>query len=1315
MTTAKSSPTARAARWVRAACTAIAVSAPALLLGACAQEIGDIDRTQPNGIRKADLTDGTWYIRQTVSDVPSTTDTFFVGYTFDTDKVRWEVEQDYLVGYRAYELVPGLGDRVAFDGDGNPIPSQAVNEGRDPTRFREQPVAAYRIQSHFDVQRQYNSATGEQTNVIVENTSDRPWYEREFMRVDWGRNVVASFTFLNAQASSSPVQFYVEENEGGTDALRMEYDGDRLAYVDFVERHFMEPSYLSCVYYLNGYAPGDCVGQQAEVRTSLLRVPAESDYEPLVYDDNDQNKFGYFRTERISYDREYGATLDGRILLANRHNIWRDTWRRNADGTRARDANGQPIAKPFAERTPSPIVYHLSANFPQQLLPYAADMAQGWDRAVRRAVAAAQNQGDLSGWESVRPMFILCNNPVAEAPVWPPDSQYAADCGASGTEVRIGDLRYSVVYWVNHPQQAGPLGYGPSAPDPETGEIISGTAYVYGASVDTYARASLDLIRFTNGDLTPTDIFDASYVRNQVRAARNGLVDPRALPVDQGARLANATVIPDVATMMRPNARARVETLRADLADGRLDSVQTGRGWEQQRIRRIRESGADLLALNDEQVALFGIDPTQQVDDQDLERIRLTSWMNQHNPVAQRSRFNALSRDCILQADHFDDSLIGLARQYEGRTDYDVIYQEIRGMIFRAVMEHEVGHTMGLRHNFAASWDSLNYFDAFWDLKKEGYPSVAANGTPTVSPFRAPRTLADQYGIVSQTEAQLDGRMREFQYASIMDYSSSFNTDIAGLGRYDEAAVLYAYTAGRDRYQDDPSSPAFNRPERGYVEVWENLPTPALNILRQFDQIRGIAYLHPLEYFHYSTIVEAMGEGDVERAVQTLRTRALVRFDDIVDGIARNRPDRPVEVPYMFCSDEYRGLRQSCRTWDRGADPLEQTHDVIQRYRAYYYFDNYRRQRLGWFGSQAGGRAAQRYFFPLVDGYQRWLLNVAIQGGRPDPALDNMWTFAAYAGLNLLAEVITTPNSGSYRANADATRYEFISYGESADAEVYIPEGEGRRRWSRYDGQLGYQYARYPMSAGHYWTYINALFALTSGEASVAGVEVGTFDTTYVIPPYLVFDEELTRLFNAVAAADSASYAPLVTTGRDGLRVSYRPLLGIELNDGSFMNPEDGSILRPGDMISRDPSTARNGIPVDAYHGFSEKVYASILGMSSFTSNYSTRFTDQTRVIELIAGEIPQLAPGFSLVQFCDPTPSGVGKCYGAWQPQRNNEPTMAVDMVLRGQGLADRYLRALEGENAAELRSAEFALDDLLQDINVVQTLSEIFRGVPL
>ena len=65
------------------------------------------------------------------------------------------------------------------------------------------PVFAYKITSHFDRQRDYNPATGEQTNVLLENTTDRPWYQREYMRVDWRSNVAQNVMSSCTNAKST--------------------------------------------------------------------------------------------------------------------------------------------------------------------------------------------------------------------------------------------------------------------------------------------------------------------------------------------------------------------------------------------------------------------------------------------------------------------------------------------------------------------------------------------------------------------------------------------------------------------------------------------------------------------------------------------------------------------------------------------------------------------------------------------------------------------------------------------------------------------------------------------------------------------------------------------------------------------------------------------------------------------------------------------------------------------------------------------------------------------------------------------------------
>ena len=45
--------------------------------------------------------------------------------------------------------------------------------------------ALYALESHFDVRHSFNPTTGEELNVVEENSTDRPWSLRQYMRVDW--------------------------------------------------------------------------------------------------------------------------------------------------------------------------------------------------------------------------------------------------------------------------------------------------------------------------------------------------------------------------------------------------------------------------------------------------------------------------------------------------------------------------------------------------------------------------------------------------------------------------------------------------------------------------------------------------------------------------------------------------------------------------------------------------------------------------------------------------------------------------------------------------------------------------------------------------------------------------------------------------------------------------------------------------------------------------------------------------------------------------------------------------------------------------
>ena len=62
-----------------------------------------------------------------------------------------------------------------------------------------------------------------------------------------------------------------------------------------------------------------------------------------------------------------------------------------------------------------------------------------------------------------------------------------------------------------------PLGYGPSSQDPETGEIVSAAAYIYGAALDTYAKFATDSVRLANGQLSTDDLLSGKTISDVLK------------------------------------------------------------------------------------------------------------------------------------------------------------------------------------------------------------------------------------------------------------------------------------------------------------------------------------------------------------------------------------------------------------------------------------------------------------------------------------------------------------------------------------------------------------------------------------------------------------------------------------------------------------------------------------------------------------------------------------------------------------------------------------------------------------------------------
>jgi hypothetical protein len=275
--------------------------------------------------------DPEFYMRTTIVDVGygAAQDGLFTStYAQPISRIKWQITEDLLIARITYERVQ--------DSDG---------KGAGPASSDGVIAAVYPIEGHFDIRRDYNPATGEESNVIVENTSDRPWNQREYFRVNWGKNLATdaydfdtlSLVGLYGGISYEPLEYYISDPN---DPDAPKFDADT-GYFDVTNKAFAKPglvdlssfgwdvkTFPAC--YLDadvagGQAPAaNCNPVELTLRQSFKKVE-KSDYTPKNYDGYRFQAYGGFTEDRKGYARDYGMVDQKWSRFLSQYNIWERT------------------------------------------------------------------------------------------------------------------------------------------------------------------------------------------------------------------------------------------------------------------------------------------------------------------------------------------------------------------------------------------------------------------------------------------------------------------------------------------------------------------------------------------------------------------------------------------------------------------------------------------------------------------------------------------------------------------------------------------------------------------------------------------------------------------------------------------------------------------------------------------------------------------------------------------------------------------------------------------------------------------------------
>lgn len=272
-----------------------------------------------------------------------------------------------------------------------------------------------------------------------------------------------------------------------------------------------------------------------------------------------------------------------------------------------------------------------------------------------------------------------------------------------------GDIRNNTIVLVEDPQAIGVIGYGPHATNPLTGEIVHARTVMYLGTIKKYIKVSYD-------EIVKEKL--AQLNTSKVKVAKLTL----SPALDKSARMpAKAQV---------SNASTGTSLLSASVKPG--DILPGGINLE-----KLRE-----FAVNPERHAVFARNLKEKVE--------------------------MISRHLGYPGDNFNfaaaiDGEIDQVLEEVGLKPWEQLSAAEKNRVLAALLPHvyiptlvhELGHNLGLRHNFAGSEDKANFYSKE-ELKEMGFT----------------------------------GR---FDYSSIMDYAYKTTNELRTMGKYDIAALRYGY------------------------------------------------------------------------------------------------------------------------------------------------------------------------------------------------------------------------------------------------------------------------------------------------------------------------------------------------------------------------------------------------------------------------------------------------------------------------------------------------------------------------------------------
>ena len=631
-------------------------------------------------------------------------------------------------------------------------------------------------------------------------------------------------------------------------------------------------------------------------------------------------------------------------------------------------------------------------------------------------------------------MIVLCHSPV--------QATDNALCGPVGRTVRMGDLRYHQVNVIQIPQTPSPWGIMTDSNDPLTGEKIAASINVWSFVNDLWSQGIVDQMRYLRGELSTDDITEGTYVKDWAVASEaaggTGILPPVSRKAMQNQLFSATGVAPTnmsnvgslAALQAQPGMAEKLEQMRQTVLNVRADAFAPSTHRPVYDARRRGAVGtpveAELTTPAMQQLAGTDKLPTGETS------FELASPLRGNNLRLQgdfrRAKENALAErgGCIMEASFpsplslsaldklveakfkdvinprtgkaygvFNDPMANTKQDQADRAE--VIRRFLAQRAQYNVIAHEMGHSIGLRHNFVSSSDAWGYRPQYWQLRTQD-GTVSAECADLKTPAEAEACVGPRY-FDQVTNSERDQLIQMFMQQSIMDYAGEATQDLVGLGAYDFAAarMFYGQTVALHADDDMRSNKSLGRAvldkmdgfggivgyqytSNGNTPIhysmlqknWKLIDATSCTTLTDEEvQSRRPSDWNEARDGKWDPLLDGLivkGKGNAysickQRKVdylpwQSLRTTGK-DFNTRYNAIDLNGHTR---VPYGFATDRWADLGNvAVYRHDNGADVYELFNFLITQPEVGHIFDNYRRNRQSFSVRAAAERTLVRY------------------------------------------------------------------------------------------------------------------------------------------------------------------------------------------------------------------------------------------------------------------------------------------------------------------------------------------------------------------